>query len=201
MSRNNSDRVWLDAMHDTVASYRRMIEAAIEQLTDEELHRRPAAEFNSVAVLLRHLGGNLKSRWTDFLTTDGEKPDRDRDQEFANWEKDRASLMNYFDEGWQALEQAISDMRETDLTNQILIRGEAHTIPQALTRSMTHLSYHVGQLVMIARLVHNGEWKWMTIPPGGSKQHNQQTWGTSASRGLRGGDSCDNASERDRAGN
>jgi len=178
--------LWLDATRDTIQSYRRMIDGAVEQLTDEELFRRPAPEVNSVAVILRHLGGNLKSRWTDFLTTDGEKPDRDRDREFMDWEGDRQSLLAHFDEGWQALISALDSINEENIEDRITIRGKEHSIPQAIERSVTHLAYHVGQIVMIARTVHQGEWRWLTIAPGGSGEHNASPWGTSASRGATG---------------
>jgi hypothetical protein len=92
--------------------------------------------------------------------------------------------MAFFDEGWQSLVDAIDSLDESNIGNEIFIRGESHTIPQALTRSITHLTYHVGQITFIARLVHDGQWKWMTIPPGGSARHNQQTWGTATSRGV-----------------
>lgn len=103
----SNEEMWLESIKETVSSYREMILETIEQLSDQELVQRPGAEFNSVAVLLRHLSGNLQSRWTDFLTTDGEKPDRDRDREFMDWEGDRSSLMAYFEQGWTALESAI----------------------------------------------------------------------------------------------
>ena len=175
---------WIDVIADTVGSYRRMIDAAVEQLSDAELHARPAADINSVAVILRHLGGNLRSRWTDFLTTDGEKPDRDRETEFLDWDGDRVSLLSYFDAGWQALTSAIRQIDDSNINHTIYIRGEAHTVPQALTRSITHVAYHVGQIAMAARLVHTGEWQWLTIPPGHSAQHNEQTWGTNDSRSI-----------------
>jgi len=177
-----ADNIWIDAVRETVSSYRRMIDAAVEQLTDEELQQRPAEGMNSVAVILRHIGGNLQSRWTDFLATDGEKPCRDRDTEFVDWDGDRASLIKYFDGGWACLTSAIEQINEANLATPIYIRGEKHSIPQALERSITHTAYHVGQIVMIARMVHVGEWKWLTISPGKSEQHNQQTWGTSGSR-------------------
>jgi uncharacterized damage-inducible protein DinB len=175
---------WLDAMRETVKSYRRMIDATIAQLTDAELHSRPTEDFNSVAIILRHLGGNLQSRWTDFLTTDGEKPDRNRDAEFLDWDGDRQSLMEYFERGWSALVNAIESIDAENVGQTILIRGEPHTIAQALTRSVTHLTYHGGQIVMIARMVHDGEWRWLTIAPGLSGDHNNRTWGTKASRSV-----------------
>ena len=176
--------IWMDAVRETVASYRRMIDGCLAQLSDEEMNRRPAPEINSVAIILRHLGGNLRSRWTDFLTTDGEKPYRDRETEFLSWEGDRRSLMQYFESGWSALTSALDSIDEANVTTQITIRGESHTVPQAIERSITHLAYHVGQIAIIARLVHEGSWQWQTIAPGKSKDHNDSTWGTAASRGA-----------------
>jgi uncharacterized damage-inducible protein DinB len=179
---------WLAETAETIESYRRMIDAIVAQLADEELYRRPADGINSVAILLRHLGGNLQSRWTDFLTTDGEKPSRDRDQEFVEWDGDRVSLLAYFEKGWQALVATINSLSDADLKKNVLIRGEAHTVPQAILRAITHVSYHVGQMAMVARMVHKGDWQWLTIAPQASRQHNKATWGTAASRGVAGVD-------------
>lgn len=179
-----NNHIWFNAMRETIVSYRRMIDAMIEQLTDDELFTRPAPTANSVAVILRHLGGNLRSRWTDFLTVDGEKPDRDRDSEFLDWDGDRHSLLSYFNSGWEALAAAVESLDENNVDQTIHIRGEPHTIPQALTRSVTHITYHVGQIAIIARLVHDGDWKWLTVAPGTSKDFNKQTWGTPASKSV-----------------
>ena len=169
ISNNKTDhQTWLAAISETIASYRRMIDGCVSQLSDEELGQRPAPGINSVAIILRHLGGNLISRWTDFLTTDGEKPDRNREGEFAEWDGNRAALMAHLDRGWSALTSAIDALNEQSMNAQLLIRGEPHTVPQALVRSITHLSYHVGQIAMIARTVHVGAWQWLTIPPGKS---------------------------------
>lgn len=178
---------WINAVSATVASYRRMIDGSVAQLSDAELRLRPRPDMNSVAVILRHLGGNLLSRWTDFLTTDGEKPDRNRDCEFEDWDGDRDSLMAYFNSGWDALTKAIEQIEPTIIACPIFIRGERHSVADALIRSLTHLSYHVGQIALISRIVHDGEWRWLTIPPGSSVQHNRETWGTAASRGVFGG--------------
>ena len=175
---------WIIVARQTIAGYRNLIDQTIQQLNDEELRARPSPDANSVATILRHLGGNLKSRWTDFMTSDGEKPDRDRDREFQDWDGDRESLMEYFDDGWKALGNAIDTMSDENLGKTILIRGEEHSIPQALTRSITHLSYHAGQIALIARLVHSGEWNWLTVAPGKSQEFNRKTWGTSASRSV-----------------
>ncbi|QEF99062.1 DinB superfamily protein [Stieleria maiorica] len=177
-------RIWLSTMRETVSGYRRMIDAAVEQLSDEELFSRPERDINSVAVILRHLGGNLHSRWTDFLTSDGEKPDRDRDAEFTDWVGDRQSLLDHFNAGWAALESAIATIDEHAVSQTIYIRGESHSVAQALLRSVTHVTYHVGQIAIISRMVHQGDWKWLTVAPGDSASHNERTWGTAASRSI-----------------
>lgn len=181
-----AETLWLAAMRDALASQRRTLEAAVAQLSDEELHARPAPGINSVAVILRHLGGNLLSRWTDFLTTDGEKPDRQREREFEDWTGDRESLLAHLDAGWRRFEEALDAINSENLNTPIFIRGEQHTIPLAIARSLAHLAYHVGQVMMIARSVHGGEWRWLTIPPGQSQAHNDRTWGSGASRGAAG---------------
>jgi hypothetical protein len=177
---------WLAVTIETIDGYWRMIDAAVVQLNDEEFIQRPAPQINSVAVILRHLGGNLRSRWTDFLTSDGEKPGRNRDAEFEDWPGDRASLLAHFNAGWQTMRSALAMLRQEDMTKTVTIRGERHTVPQAILRSLTHTSYHVGQIMLVARLVHQGTWQWLTIPPGDSLQHNQRTWGSAASRGIAG---------------
>ena len=178
----DSHELWIAAINETIAGYRRMIDATIDQLSDEELNASPADGINSVAINLRHLGGNLQSRWTDFLTTDGEKPTRDREQEFARWDGDRASLLAYFDAGWSCLTAAIDQLNHDNISTTVYIRGEQHSIPLAVIRSISHLSYHVGQILMVSRMVHRGDWNWLSIAPGQSQQHNDQTWGTAASR-------------------
>lgn len=180
--------LWLDTIRDTVTSYRSLIDGTIAQLTDDELRTRPTVGVNSVEIILRHLGGNLHSRWTDFLTTDGEKLGRNRDTEFQDWDGDRQSLIDYFDTGWAALINAIESIDESVIAQEITIRGEPHTVAQALTRSITHLAYHVGQIAMVARMVHDGEWRWLTIAPGASAAHNDRTWGSPASRGVLAGE-------------
>ncbi|QDT07983.1 DinB superfamily protein [Rubripirellula lacrimiformis] len=175
---------WLESASATVASYRRMIDACVEQLTDQELFQPPSPGLNSVGVILRHLGGNLQSRWTDFLATDGEKPDRNRDAEFTDWDGDRDSLMSYFDAGWQCLRTSLDLLNDVDPRQIVLIRGEPHSIADAVWRSLTHVCYHAGQIAMISRSVHKGDWRWLTIAPGLSSKHNQETWGTSSSRSV-----------------
>ena len=182
------DNLWLEATQQTLAGYRKLIDAALVQLDDDQLFRRPQDGVNSVAHILRHLGGNLQSRWTNFLTEDGEKASRDRDQEFADWDGSREELTEYFEAGWNCLTRAIDSLVAEDLAKEITIRGEAHTLPQAIQRSTTHVSYHVGQILLISRMVHGDpdSWHWLSIRPGGSRQHNESTWGSSGSRGTMG---------------
>ncbi|MFN0195211.1 MAG: DinB family protein [Planctomycetaceae bacterium] len=182
------DELWLRATKETVAGYRRMIDAAIAQLSDEQFSRRPHPDFNSVAVILRHLGGNLQSRWTNFLTEDGEKPNRDRDAEFTDWTGSRENLMAHFDAGWKRLCDTLAELTADDMLRTVTIRGEAQAVPLAIQRAITHISYHAGQIVLIARMVHGdtANWQWLTIRPQGSRDFNAATWGTPSSRGTAG---------------
>jgi len=176
-----TDERWLQAVSANLETYRKKIDGAVAQLSDTELFTRPQSDINSVATILRHLGGNLLSRWTDFFHTDGEKPDRDRDREFMEWEGDRESLLAYFNSGWVRLEDALKQINQSNISTPMLIRGEEHSVAEALMRALTHISYHVGQIVLIARMVHRGEWHWLTIQPGDSAEFNKRTWGKAAS--------------------
>lgn len=145
-------------------------EKAIEQIDSDVIFFRKPAEFsNSIAIIMKHVAGNLKSRWTDFLTTDGDKSWRDRDDEFLITENDtRESLMAYWQDGWQTLFRTLSQLTEADLTKIVTIREEPHKVYQAIHRSLSHIGYHVGQIVYLCRLLKTEDWKWLTIPPGQS---------------------------------
>jgi uncharacterized damage-inducible protein DinB len=146
-------------------------EQALVQLTDEEFFARPGENSNSVAVIVKHLAGNLKSRWTDFLTTDGDKPWRDRDGEFVLGPGDtRAALLAAWEGGWAVVFGTLAGLGETDLLRRVTIRGEGHTVLQATQRSLTHAAYHTGQILYVARLLKKEGWRWITIPPGQSEQ-------------------------------
>ena len=140
------------------------------ELDDEAFFRRPATQVNAVALIVKHLAGNLRSRWTGFLTSDGEK-NRNRDDEFVVAPQDtRSSLMAQWDDGWHALEETLETLDQTDPQTIITIRGETHSVQQALLRGLSHAAYHTGQILYLARM-----WKpdapWLTIPPGESKSH------------------------------
>jgi hypothetical protein len=139
-------------------------------LSDEEFFRRPGEQVNPVAIIVKHLAGNLRSRWSDLLTSDGEKPDRDRDGEFQLAVADtRASLLTAWERGWGTLFQTLERLRPEDLDKVITIRGEPHTVALALLRGMSHAAYHTGQILYLVRLMRPDS-AWLTIPPGQSRQ-------------------------------
>jgi uncharacterized damage-inducible protein DinB len=149
--------------------HKNLVDRAVAQLDDQQFFARPGPEVNPVALIVKHLAGNLLSRWTDFLTSDGEKPSRDRDAEFILTERDtRASLSAAWAKGWEALFETLAALKETDLARSITIRGESHTAQQALLRGMTHVAYHTGQILYLARLLRPDS-PWLSIPPGQSR--------------------------------
>ena len=145
------------------AKAREFAERAVEQMPAGDLAWRPDESGNSVSMLMRHLGGNLRSRFTDLLTTDGEKPDRDRDSEFRNDVTDREAILAKWRAGWECLDRALAELEPADLNRTIAIRGEPHTVLQALLRAVTHTSYHVGQIVDLAR-TRAADWQTLSIP-------------------------------------
>jgi uncharacterized damage-inducible protein DinB len=138
---------------------------------DRDFFRKPGEFSNSIAAIIKHVAGNLSSRWREFLTSDGEKPDRDRDAEFVIGEQDtRASLIAAWETGWSTLFDTLADLTEADFSKTIRIRGEEHTVDQALLRSLTHVAYHTGQIVYLSRLMQAEGWEWITIAPGQSRR-------------------------------
>ena len=144
--------------------YKGMGERAMSQVSDDELAVSLDPESNSIATIVKHVAGNMRSRWTDFLTTDGEKPDRNRDSEFEAPPEARAELMRLWDEGWRRTFAAIEPLSEADLTRTITIRGEAHSVMQAINRAMAHYAAHIGQIVFIAKHFRSSEWKTLSLP-------------------------------------
>jgi hypothetical protein len=171
--------VYLTATTDTFLANKRLAERAIEQVPDEKLHLALDANTNSVAVILRHVAGNLASRWTDFLTSDGEKPGRDRDAEFVDTRLSRQELLHDWEHGWACLLATLQALTPEDCGRTVMIRGEPHTVPLAIQRSLGHTCYHVGQIVQVARFHAGEDWKTLTIPKGGSEQFNRERWGGS----------------------
>ena len=152
--------------------HKNLAERAIAQVSDERLFRALDAESNSIAVVMKHLAGNMRSRWTEFLTTDGEKPDRDRDGEFELEEADsREKLTAAWEEGWERAIGAISAIGWQDLEGTVTIRGESHTVLEAINRQLTHYAYHVGQIVLLARHFAGDSWQYLSIPKGKSAEY------------------------------
>jgi hypothetical protein len=150
---------------------------AVGQLPDEKLHTALDPNTNSIAVIMKHVAGNLLSRWTDFLTTDGEKPWRNRDDEFVDADTARGELTEYWDSGWRRLFDTLGGLSASDLRRSVTIRGEPHTVPLAIQRSLAHCGYHVGQIILIARILAGDHWTTITIPRGASANFNQWVWG------------------------
>jgi len=145
-------------------SQKRLAEGALAQVADEALHVALGPEENSIAVLVQHVAGNQLSRWTDFLTTDGEKPDRGRDAEFEEQGLSRAALMRRWEEGWGRLFATLDSLGPDDLARTVTIRGEPHTVVKALLRQVSHYAYHVGQIVQLARHLAGERWMSLSIP-------------------------------------
>jgi uncharacterized damage-inducible protein DinB len=168
---------FISAIMNAFEANKRLADRAVEQVPDDKLHTALDANTNSIAVIMKHVAGNLISRWTDFLTTDGEKPWRNRDTEFVDAHGSRAELLTLWEQGWACFLTTLKSLTSDDLGKIVLIRGEPHSVPLALERSLGHTCYHVGQIVQVAR-VHAGEnWKTLTIPRGGSEQFNTANWG------------------------
>jgi hypothetical protein len=165
---------YLDDSYRAFRGYRRLAEGALEQITDEELFRQLDPEANSIAMLMQHIAGNMRSRWTDFLTSDGEKPDRHRDREFEPRRASRAELMQEWNAAWELLLSTIQSLKPEDVLREITIRGERHSVLYAIQRQVTHYAYHVGQLVFLAKHFRGAQWKSLSIPKGQSEDFNQR---------------------------
>jgi hypothetical protein len=164
------DAAFLESITHAFRSQKRSAEKAIAQLPDEKLHVALDANTNSVAVITKHMAGNLQSRFTDFLTTDGEKPDRNRDGEFVDDVRaPREQIMAHWEAGWQVLFETLASLRPEDLTKTVTIRGEPYGVIDALHRALAHQGYHVGQITQLARFLAKDQWTTITIPRGGSE--------------------------------
>ena len=161
---------------DTVQSfrnYRKLAERAIKQVDDEQFFAQIDAEANSIAVIVKHIAGNLHSRWRDFLTSDGEKPDRNRDTEFELIGDTRESLVQFWETGWQTLFDNIEPLTEEDFSRSVTIRGEPHTLVEAINRQLTHYAYHIGQIVLLAKHFKSAGWQTLSVPKSKSAEFNQ----------------------------
>ena len=156
--------LYLTEARKRLAKERAQAERALAQVRDEELAWSPAAEANSLAVLLQHVGGNLISRWTDFLTTDGEKPDRDRDGEFEAHLRSRHQLLDIWNEGFARFDESLASLTEADLGKIVYIRAEPHTVIAAIERTISHTAQHIGQMIYLAKCIRGQGWQTISIP-------------------------------------
>jgi Protein of unknown function (DUF1572) len=159
---------------DLFCYYKKLGDRAVAQCPDEGLFTMLDAESNSIAIIVKHMAGNMRSRWTDFLTTDGEKPDRNRDTEFEAPPKTRAELLEMWERGWKLLFGALEPLSDAHLTRTITIRTEPHSVMQAINRQIAHYSYHVGQIVYLARHFAGDKWQTLTVPKKKSAEFNRQ---------------------------
>lgn len=153
---------------------KRLAERAIEQLSYTQMHERIHPNTNSVSIIMKHMAGNMLSRWTDFLTTDGEKPWRHRENEFVDDLLVPGLIERYWEHGWVNVFEALKDLKPEDLNRTVQIRGEDHSVIQAIQRQVDHYGYHVGQIVLISKILVGEKWQSLSIPSGGSEEFNQQ---------------------------
>jgi hypothetical protein len=162
--------------------YKVLAEKAMAQVSDEQLIAVLDSEMNSIAVIVKHMAGNMRSRWTDFLTSDGEKPDRNRDSEFVDPPATREALLALWEQGWQYLFGALEPLSEQDVQQTVTIRGEAHSVMQAINRQVAHYSYHCGQIVLLAKHFKHDEWHSLSVPRGQSSGFNRRVQAGEASQ-------------------
>jgi len=162
--------------------YKKLGEGAMEQVSDEHLFIALDEEMNPIAIIVKHMAGNMRSRWTDFLTSDGEKPNRNRDSEFVDAPASRAALINIWNEGWDCVFHALEPLTDSDLQRTVTIRSEPHSIMQAINRQTAHYSYHIGQIVFLAKHFQGNNWKSLTVPRNKSADFNRRVAAGEASQ-------------------
>ena len=162
--------------------YKTLGERAMAQVSDDELVYTADDELNSIAIIVKHLAGNMRSRWTDFLSSDGEKPGRNRDSEFEDPPRTREALMRIWEEGWACVFDALAPLDDSKLAERVLIRGEAHSVVQAINRQLCHYAYHIGQIVLLAKERRRSGWTSLSVPRGKSAEFEQRVRGGKASQ-------------------
>ncbi len=172
MSAQDIARAVIDAYIRSFRAQKHLADAAISQLSEEQMRRPLDQNTNSVCVVMKHVSGNLRSRFTEFLMTDGEKPWRDRDDEFVDTFTSREQMIEAWEAGWRTLFDALTPLTSDDLLGAVMIRGEPLSVPFAISRALAHTSYHIGQIVQTARVMAGDNWTTITIPRGGSTAHN-----------------------------
>ncbi len=165
---------YLESLEKQLVYYKTLGDKTIKRLTFEELQWQPGASSNSIAVIVKHLAGNMLSRWTNFKTEDGEKPWRNREDEFIDSFESKEDLVAYWENGWNCFLQALKSTEADELENIIYIRNQGHTISEAFNRQLAHYSYHIGQLVYTAKLIQGDTWVSLSIPKGASVTYNRE---------------------------
>lgn len=153
---------------------KKLADGAVAQVSDEEFFRAIDAESNSLALIMKHMAGNMRSRWTDFLTTDGEKPDRHRDSEFIVEGEDRAAILERWEAGWRTVFDTLASLKGVDPMHTVTIRGEPHTVVMAVNRQLSHYGQHTGQIVFLAKHLRSSQWETLSIPRGRSETFNAE---------------------------
>jgi hypothetical protein len=169
--------IYLPGILKAFRSYKSLGDKTLEQVNDADINYTPNEESNSLALIVKHLHGNMLSRWTDFLNSDGEKDSRKRDAEFEGALRDKKELLELWEEGWACLFTALEALKEEDLPKTIYIRKEAHTVLEAINRQLSHYPYHVGQMVYLGKMIRKGAWRSLSIPKGQSEQFNKEKFG------------------------
>jgi len=175
MNEQSIGQHYLDGALHTFRDYKKLAERAFAQISDEDFFRTLDEESNSIAINMKHMAGNMISRWTDFLTTDGEKPERNRDLEFVMLpETSKDDMLAYWERGWQCVFDAVEPLKPEDLMRTIRVRGQDHTVVQAINRQLAHYAYHVGQIVFLAKHFKSSEWQSLSVPKNRSAEFNAQ---------------------------
>ena len=182
------DKKSLEGINKQFKYYKQLGDRTFEQVSDEDLFWKPNQESNSIAIIVNHLSGNMKSRWTKFLTTNGEKSWRNRDLEFENKFSTRDQMLEAWEDGWNCLFNALNSINESNVDSKITIRNQVHSISEAIHRQMMHYSYHIGQIVYIGRMRSSKDWSSLSIPKGESENYNQ----TKRALGIHAGHFTDN---------
>ncbi|CAL2080838.1 DUF1572 domain-containing protein [Tenacibaculum sp. 190524A02b] len=165
---------YLQSVRKQIAYYKTLGEKTFNQLTKDELFWQYNEESNSIAIIVKHIAGNMLSRWTDFFTEDGEKPWRNRDDEFVNTFQSKEELIDYWNKGWDCFINTINSIENKDLEKVIYIRNQGHTVIEAINRQICHYPYHIGQIVFLGKMVKNNDWKSLSIPKNASKKYNSE---------------------------
>jgi len=165
---------YLDSARAEFAKLKALGDKAFTQLSDADFHYKPDTESNSIAIIIQHLSGNMISRWTDFLTTDGEKPTRNRDVEFEEVEQNKETLLKVWEAGWKVFTDTLNSLSGDDMMKEVTIRAEKHTVIQAINRQLTHYGYHIGQIVYIGKHIKSSDWQTLSIAKNKSEEFNQK---------------------------